>query len=150
MKNVILAAFALGWHANLQCRSRDAPEVCDWRQPHYLVRLRGFARWRIVRRRNLYGRISAQVNLKPVQARYQGSQPSAESGSLHRRLLDPVVADSGTRRTTPLAADTHFVDVLQEVGRIFIDAIRARTLEFVLAVAARQETNAKGAGALRS
>jgi hypothetical protein len=58
--------------------------------------------------------------------------------------------DSETRRTAPLAADTHFVDVLQEVGRIFIDAIRAGTLEFVLAVAAGQETNAKGAGALRS
>jgi hypothetical protein len=39
----VVAAFALGLHANLQCRSRDAPEVCDWRQPHYLVRLRGFA-----------------------------------------------------------------------------------------------------------
>ena len=75
---------------------------------------------------------------------------SLESGSLHRRLLDPVLADSETRRIAPLAADTHFVDVLQEVGRIFIDAIRAGTLEFVLAVAAGQETNAKGAGALRS
>jgi hypothetical protein len=64
--------------------------------------------------------------------------------------LTPVLADSETRRTAPLAADTHFVDVLQEVGRIFIDAIRAGTLEFVLAVAAGQETNAKGAGALRS
>src|SRR6185369_7393022 len=75
---------------------------------------------------------------------------SLESGSLHRRLPDPVLADSETRRTAPLAADTHFVDVLQEVGRIFIDAIRAGTLEFVLAVAAGQETNAKGSGALRS
>jgi hypothetical protein len=56
----------------------------------------------------------------------------------------------GTRRPIHLAPDTNFVDVLQEVGWIFIDAVRAGTLEFVLAVAAREETNAKGTGALRS
>jgi hypothetical protein len=39
---------------------------------------------------------------------------------------------------------------MQSLTRIFIDAIRAGTLEFVLAVAAGQETNAKGSGALRS
>jgi hypothetical protein len=94
-------------------------------------------------------RISAQVNLKPVQADDQAASPALRAVR-STALLDPVLADSETRRTTPLAADTHFVDVLQEVGRIFIDAIRAGTLEFVLAVAAGQETNAKGAGTLRS
>ena len=90
-----------------------------------------------------------------AHCRLQSAASASAAGADGRELSDsaspsPVLADFETRRTAPLAADTHFVDVLQEVGRIFIDAIRAGTLEFVLAVAAGQETNAKGAGTLRS
>jgi hypothetical protein len=44
----------------------------------------------------------------------------------------------------------HLIDVPQQVGRIFVDATRASPLEFVAAVAAGQQADAKGASALRS
>jgi hypothetical protein len=99
---------------------------------------------------NLYRRISAaQVDLKPCKRNDQGRQPNLESGSPAPPRLTRL-GRLGTRRPIHLSPDTNFVDVLQEVGWIFIDPIRAGTLEFVLAVAAREETNAKGTGALRS
>ena len=47
-------------------------------------------------------------------------------------------------------AAAHLVDVPQQVGRIFVDATRTGPLELVVAVATRQQPDAKGASALRS
>ncbi len=120
--------------------------VANWRPIEIFL----YEWWPIIRRRNWYRRISAaQVDLKPYKRNDQGRQPNLESGSPAPPRLTRL-GRLGTRRAIHLAPDTNFVDVLQEVGRVFIDAIRAGTLEFVPAVAAGQETNAKGAGPLRS
>jgi len=43
-------------------------------------------------------------------------------------------------------SDPHFVQVTQEVSRIGVDAVRARPLQLVLAVASGHEPDAEGAG----
>src|SRR5262245_65985594 len=47
-----------------------------------------------------------------------------------------------------LAAGADFVDMVEQIRRVLIDTVRTGALELILAVAARQETNAQGAGAL--
>src|SRR5579883_3385587 len=44
-------------------------------------------------------------------------------------------------------AHTHLVEMAEEVGRVLIDPVGAGTDEFIFAIAARQEADAKGAGA---
>src|SRR5258708_5169420 len=81
-----------------------------------------------------------------------GNPPTTEStasgGALHGRLAPAAIAN-GSSQSLLSAPRRDFVDVVEQIRGIRVDAKRAGAREFFLAVAARQQTHAERPCALR-